>query len=348
MTTVDMHTHFLPESWPDLSQRFGTPNWPWMRHGGNGRAMIMLGEEEFRPVYEACWNPALRVEEMDRNRVDIQIMSATPVLFAYTRPAAHALEASRLFNDAALQMCAHNPARLKALCQVPLQDIDAACREVSRAFASGHLGVQIGNHVGQKNLDDEGLITFLQHCAGEGIPVLVHPWDMMATDRMPKYMLPWLVSMAAETQLSILSLILSGAFERLPRSLKLCFAHGGGSFAFLLGRVDNAWKHRDIVREDCPNLPSTYVDRFSVDSAVFDHDALELLVKVMGEDRVMLGSDYPFPLGEQEIGSLVREQPGFNDLTRAKILGGNAARFFGIAEAQSRVQDSEQLAVQQV
>jgi len=187
--------------------------------------------------------------------------------------------------------------------------------------------------VGQKNLDDEGLLTFLQHCASEDIPVLVHPWDMMATERMPRYMLPWLVSMPAETQLSILSLILSGAFERLPRNLRLCFAHGGGSFAFLLGRVDNAWKHRDIVREDCPNLPSSYTDRFYVDSAVFDHGALDLLVSVMGGDRVMLGSDYPFPLGEQKIGNLVQEQPGFSEATRRNILGGNALKFFAMNEA---------------
>jgi aminocarboxymuconate-semialdehyde decarboxylase len=330
MITVDMHTHFLPESWPDLAERFGTPNWPWMRHAGNGRAMIMLGEEEFRPVYEACWSPSIRVEEMDKHGVDIQIMCATPVLFAYARPASHAIEAARIFNDAALEMCAHNPQRLKALCQVPLQDIDASCIEVSKAAADGHLGVQIGNHVGMKNLDDEGILTFLQHCAGEDIPVLVHPWDMMATDRMPKYMLPWLVSMPAETQLSILSLILSGAFERLPKNLRLCFAHGGGSFPYLLGRVDNAWRHRDIVREDCPNLPSSYVDRFSVDSAVFDPGALDLLVDVMGEDRVMMGSDYPFPLGEQIIGDLVRQQGSFGDGTRGKILGENAIKFFDI------------------
>lgn len=328
MTTVDMHSHFLPESWPDLAQRFGTPNWPWMRHAGEGRAMVMLGEEEFRPVEEACWSAQKRLQDMDEHGVDIQIMSATPVLFAYGRPAPHAREAARIFNDAALELCSANPGRLKALCQVPLQDIDAACQEVSRAVADGHIGVQIGNHVGSRNLDDEGILSFLEHCASEDIPVFVHPWDMMATDRMPRYMLPWLVAMPAETQLSILSLILSGAFERLPKSLKLCFAHGGGSFAYLLGRVDNAWRHRDVVREDCPNLPSSYTNRFLVDSAVFDPEALQLLVNVMGEDRVMLGSDYPFPLGEQKIGALVAEHTQFSEATRRKILGDNALTFF--------------------
>lgn len=328
---VDIHTHFLPRQWPDFAARFGTPDWPWLRHTGPGRAMLMMGERDYRPVTEASWEPRVRIEDMDRNGVDVQIVSATPVLFAYMRPAAQALECARIFNDAALEFCAGNPRRLRPLCQVPLQDIDAACAEVERAMAAGHVGVQIGNHVGPKNLDDAGILAFLAHCAAIGAPVLVHPWDMMAPERMPKYMLQWLVAMPAETQLGIVSLILSGGFERLPRSLKICFAHGGGSFAFLLGRVENAWRHRDIVRENCPHPPSSYVDRFCVDSAVFDPHALSLLVQVMGEERVLLGSDYPFPLGEQRTGTLVREHEGLSALARERILGANALEFFGLS-----------------
>jgi aminocarboxymuconate-semialdehyde decarboxylase len=135
--------------------------------------------------------------------------------------------------------------------------------------------------------------------------------------------------MPAEPQMSIVSMILGGAFDRLPRNLKLCFAHGGGSFAFLLGRLENAWHNRDIARGKSEHPPSHYCDRFSVDSAVFDPRALRLLIEVMGEDRVMLGSDSPFPLGELEVGRLVRES-ALADGTRAKLMGGNAARFFGI------------------
>ena len=141
-------------------------------------------------------------------------------------------------------------------------------------------------------------------------------------------MMQWLVGMPAETQLSILYLILSGAFERLPESLKLCFAHGGGSFVFLLGRVDNAWRQRDIVRDQCPSLPSSYVSRFSVDSAVFDEAALRLLIDVMGEERVMFGTDYPFPLGEQDMGSLIRSATSISPDEKAKVLGLNAKSFF--------------------
>jgi len=330
MTVVDMHTHFLPKQWPDLAKRFGTGNWPSMKHTEHGKAMVMMGDKEFRPVYEACWDPAVRLNEMDRDGIDIQVMCATPVLFAYERPAQQAHECAQIFNDLALEMCAHDNNRLKALAQVPLQDIDASCLEVSRAAKNGHVGVQIGNHVGNKNMDDEGIVTFLQHCASENIPVLVHPWDMLGGDRMPKYMLQWLVAMPAETQLSIMSLILSGAFERISKDLKLCFAHGGGNFAFQIGRVDNAWRHRDIVREDCPNLPSSYIDRFHVDSAVFSDESLQLLTNVMGDDRVMLGSDSPFPLGEQRVGTLVRGHKQLSVSSKQRILGENATSFFGL------------------
>ncbi|HTT44073.1 MAG TPA: amidohydrolase family protein [Steroidobacteraceae bacterium] len=335
MQVIDIHTHFLPRSWPDLAARFGTPDWPWMRHSAGGRAMLMLGEQEFRPVNAACWDAGVRLEAMERDGVDVQIMCATPILFSYQRPAAQALEVARIFNDAGRELCARAPQRLKSLCQVPLQDTDLACRELSRAMADGHLGVHIGNHVGERDLHDEGILTFLEHCAAEGAVVFVHPWDMMGSERMRKYQLPWLVAMPAETQLSILWLILSGAFERLPRSLKLCFAHGGGSFPYLLGRVDNAWRNRDVVREDCPRLPSSYVDRFYVDAAVFSDEALSLLVSTMGAERVMLGSDYPFPLGEQQVGSLIRAHPALTAATRARLLNGNARQFFGLDEPRS-------------
>jgi aminocarboxymuconate-semialdehyde decarboxylase len=330
VNVVDIHTHFLPRNWPDLTARFGTPDWPWMKHTSAGRAMLMVGDKEFRPVTAACWDADVRLEAMDRDGVDVQIMCATPVLFSYQRPAAQALEVSRIFNDAARELCARAPQRLKSLCQVPLQDPELACRELSRAMADGHVGVHIGNHVGERDLHDEGIMTFLQHCAAEGAAVFVHPWDMMAGERMRKYQLPWLVAMPAETQLSILWLILSGAFERLPRSLKLCFAHGGGSFPYLLGRVDNAWRNRDLVREDCPRLPSSYVDRFYVDAAVFSGDALSFLVKTMGEERVMLGSDFPFPLGEQQVGNLIRSHESLPARTRECLLHANATRFFGL------------------
>jgi aminocarboxymuconate-semialdehyde decarboxylase len=329
MPVIDIHNHFFPRNWPDLAERYGTPNWPWIKHTEPGKADIMVGDRFFRHISASCWDPDVRLQEMDRDGIGMQVISATPVLFAYERPAEHALDCARLFNDAALELCGQAKSRLKSLCQVPLQDIDAACRELSRCMSAGHLGVQIGNHVGERNLDDPGIVTFLHHCADEGAAVLVHPWDMLGQQRMPKYMMPWTVGMPAETHLAVVAMIVGGAFDKLPRTLRICFAHGGGSFAFLLGRLENAWHHHPVAHGVCQLPPSRYLDRFCVDSVVFDRRALQFLVGTMGSDRVMLGSDYPFPLGEVRVGSLIRDSQ-LPAQVKAKLLGGNAEQFLHI------------------
>jgi aminocarboxymuconate-semialdehyde decarboxylase len=329
---IDMHAHCFPRIAREEAFAVDIARAPWLAvEPGGARGCIMLGDEAFRPVTASLWDPAVRVAELDAQGVAVQVVCATPVMFGYGWPAARAADWAARMNEHVLGYCAAAPARLKALAQVPLQSLDLACREAERAMDSGCIGVQIGNHVGERDLDDESLVQFLIHCAEHRIPVLVHPWDMMGKGRMKKWMLPWLVAMPAETQLGMLSLILSGALERIPDTLKICFAHGGGSFAWLLGRVDNAWRHRDIVRQECPQLPSSYARRFHVDTAVFDTGALRLLTEVMGVDRVMLGSDSPFPLGEQRIGSLVRESPHLSDADRKCMLRGNAEAFFGLA-----------------
>lgn len=329
---IDIHAHLFPKISRADAQALDPQQAPWLNIISPDKGMIMKGDREFRPVIPVLWDPDLRVADMDRLGLDMQIVSATPIMFGYELPADRVADWAARMNDLTLAYCEAHPKRLKALAQVPLQDTELACREATRAMAAGHVGVQIGNHVGDRDLDDAQLVEFLHHCAVNQIPVLAHPWDMMGgANRMRKWMLPWLVAMPAETSLGILSLILSGAFERLPHSLKLCFAHGGGSFAFTLGRVDNAWKYRDIVRQDCPNPPSSYCNRFSVDSAVFDPKALRLLVDVMGSERVMLGSDYPYPLGEEKIGQLVSDSQLLSPLEKQRILMENAKSFFNIA-----------------
>jgi aminocarboxymuconate-semialdehyde decarboxylase len=340
MQVIDIHNHFFPRDWPDLAARYGTPGWPFIKHNGNGEAEIMLGDQFFRKIYAACWDPEVRLSEMDRDGIDVQVISATPVLFAYDRPVEHALDCARLFNDIALEMCSRAKGRLKSLCQVPLQDPDAACKELSRCLRAGHLGVQIGNHVGDKNLDDPGIVTFLHHCAEEGAAVLIHPWDMLAPERTAKYMMGWTVGMPAETQLGIVSMILGGAFDKLPRNLRVCFAHGGGSFVFLLGRLENAWQHHPAARGNCELPPGQYLNRFFVDSAVFDERTLQFLIAKMGPDRVMLGSDYPFPLGEHPIAGVIRSSH-LAPQVKAQVLGENAAEFLGFESAKKSKASSE-------
>ena len=171
----------------------------------------------------------------------------------------------------------------EALCQVPLQDIDASCAELTRCMRAGHVGVQIGNHVGEKNLDDPGILTFLQHCADEGAAVLVHPWDMMAPLRMPNYMMPWTVGMPAETQLSLV--VVDRRAARSTVCLRAC-AFASRMAAEVSRSFSAAWKMPGIIIEVARGFsefpPSHYLNRFYVDSAVFDERTLQFLVEIMG------------------------------------------------------------------
>ncbi|MGJ3507602.1 amidohydrolase family protein [Enemella sp. A6] len=327
---IDVHSHFVPRSWPDLG-----PGRPWMRLESEREAMIMIDSTEFRRVQDDCWDAEVRLAEMDSDGVAAQVVSPTPVFFAYDAPPEEALKISRIFNDLALEICAPAPDRLLPFCQVPLQDPDAACAELDRAAASGHIGVEIGNHVGDLDLDHEGCITFLQHAAEIGMPVFVHPWDMPSSPRLNRWMARWIAGMPAETHLSIVAMILGGVFDRVPESLKICFAHGGGSFAFWLGRFENAWHQRHDVIGTSQHPPSHYVNRFSVDSVVFEPAALRLLVDTLGPGQVMVGSDFPYPLGERPTGQVVHRSDFLTDSERDQIMFGNARRFLGLAEPTS-------------
>jgi aminocarboxymuconate-semialdehyde decarboxylase len=152
---------------------------------------------------------------------------------------------------------------------------------------------------------------------------------MMGEARMRRYWLPWLVGMPAEVSLAICSVIFGGVLERLP-SLRIGFAHGGGSFPGTLSRIAHGFDCRpDLVAVDNPVPPRAYLGRFWVDSLVHDADTLLQIVKLFGEERVMLGSDYPFPLGEDQPGALIRSLPELTEASRDKLLGSNALHWLG-------------------
>lgn len=329
---IDVHAHYVPKGWPDLADATGTPGpWPSLRVDSESAAMIMVGSTEFRPVTDVAWNADRRLEQMDADGVDVQALSPTPLFFSYESDPQAATTVARIFNDLALEIAAEGGGRLVPFAQVPLQDTALAIAEADRCMAAGHRGIEIGNHVGDRDLDDHGIEEFLYHCADEGIPVFVHPWDMPNSPRLDRWMARWLVGMPAETHLSIIALILGGVFDRVPRDLKLCFAHSGGSFPYWLGRFENAWHRRPDLIATSEHPPSHYTDRFSVDTVVFQEPSLRLLVDVMGAERIMLGSDYPYPLGESPAGDLVRRASFLDDGQRAAILGGNARTFLNLA-----------------
>ena len=324
MLTIDLHTHILPRDWPDMQARTGYPGWIRLEHHEPGRAKMLKGATCFRQIEANCWDPAVRLRECDAQGVDVQVLSTVPVMFSYWARPQDALDLSRLLNDHLAEVVRAHPRRFVGLGTIPLQDPQLACAELERCVRElGLRGVQIGSHVNQWNLDQAELFPVFARAAELGAAVFVHPWDMMGQEQMPKYWLPWLVGMPAETARAICSLIFGGVLERLP-GLRVAFAHGGGSWPFTLGRIAHGWQVRpDLCAVDNQRDPREYVGKFWVDALVHDPAALRFLVELVGARRVALGTDYPFPLGEEPAGSTIRAA-GFEPQVEALLRGGAA------------------------
>ena len=184
-------------------------------------------------------------------------------------------------------------------------------------------GLEIGSNINGLNLDDERFFPFYEAAEKLGCALFVHPWEMMGEQQMQKYWLPWLVGMPGETSRAICSMIFGGVFEKFPK-LRVAFAHGGGSFPLTIGRIEHGFNVRpDLVAVDNPVNPRDYIGKFWIDSLVHDPAALKYIIKVMGADNICLGSDYPFPLGEQHPGLLI-EQMNFEEELKEKLLFKNA------------------------
>ena len=158
--------------------------------------------------------------------------------------------------------------------------------------------------------------------------VFVHPWEMMGEADMEKYWLPWLVGMPAESSRAICSLIFSGTLERLP-NLRICFAHGGGSFPATLGRIDHGFTVRPDLFTDNQQSPRKYLNKMYFDSLVHDATNLDFLITLVGANQIMLGTDYPFPLGELEPGKLIDSMP-YDDSTKEMLFNGAALKWLDL------------------
>jgi len=214
-----------------------------------------------------------------------------------------------------------------------MQEPKLAIQELNRCMTKlGFAGIQIGSHVNKWPLSEPKLFPIYQEAERLGACIFVHPWDMLGEDVMSKYWLPWLVGMPMETAFAICSCIFGGIFEKLPK-LRWAFAHGGGSFPGTLGRIEHGFAVRpDLVAIDNKVAPRAYCGKFWVDSLVHDHDALKTLKDLVGADKIVCGSDYPFPLGEDPPGSLVEKATFLTSEEKEKILWKNGLEFLGVKD----------------
>lgn len=333
MLKIDIHTHIIPRNIPDWAAKFGYGEFIKLDHHKSCCARMMKGDKFFREIESNCWDDKVRMNECDDHGVHVQVLSTIPVMFSYWAKPKDCLEISMYLNDHIAEIVDRNPKRFIGLGTIPLQDPQLAIAELERCMQIGMKGVQIGSHVNDWNLNDPELFPFFKEAEKLGASVFVHPWDMMGQNKMQKYWLPWLVGMPAETSLAICSMIFGGIFERLP-DLRVAFAHGGGSFPATIGRIEHGFNCRpDLVAVDNKSNPRDYIGKFYLDSLVHDQDMLKFIVDLVGANRVALGSDYPFPLGEDTPGNLI-EHSNFDDEIKSRLLNGTALEWLNMSVEQ--------------
>jgi aminocarboxymuconate-semialdehyde decarboxylase len=302
MLKIDIHTHILPENWPDLKERYGYGGFVQLEHHGPGCARMMLDGKVFREVEADTWDPKVRIADCDRCDVSVQVLSTVPVMFNYWAKPADTLDLAKILNDHIAGLVSEFPQRFVGLGTLPMQDADLSIKELERCMNS--LGLA-GVHVNGWNLDDSRIFPILEAASDLGAAVFVHPWQMLGQERMGLYWMPWLVGMPAETALSICSMIFGGVFEKLP-DLRVAFAHGGGAFPGIIGRLEHGFNVRpDIVATANDRNPREYLGQFYVDSLVHEPAMLQYMIDLFGSNRIALGSDYPFPLGEHHPGRMI-------------------------------------------
>ena len=323
---VDIHTHILPENIPSFAKKFGYGGFISLDHNCKGCARMLRDDVFFREIQENCWDPEVRMREFHGHGVDIQVLSTVPVMFSYWAKPKDAHEVSKFLNDHIGEIVERYPNKFEGLGTLPMQSPDLAIMELKRCKKIGLKGVQIGSHINNWNLDAPELFPVFEACERLNMAVFVHPWDMMGASDMSKYWLPWLVGMPAESSRAICSLIFGGVLERLP-GLRVAIAHGGGSFTSTLGRIEHGFNVRpDRCAADNKFSPSSYLGKFWLDSLVHDPKMLDHITDYVGENKVMMGSDYPFPLGELNPGQIIKSMD-WTQIKKEKVLGSNALKW---------------------
>ena len=308
MLKIDVHTHILPRYMPKWSEKFGYGNFIHLEDGSRpGYARMMQGDTFFREIASNCWDEEERIGEYAKSGVDVQVVCTIPVMFSYNAKPQDTLDLGRFLNDHIADLVTRFPKKYIGLCTVPMQDTELAIQELERAKSIGIVGVQIGSNINGMNLSDPQFFPFFQACERLGMAILIHPWDMMGKPQMEKYWLPWLVGMPAEVSRAACSLIFGGVFERLS-NLRVLFSHASGAFLATLGRIEHGFNCRpDLVAIDNNVNPREYCGKFWVDSITHDERLLRYILDLQGPDRICMGTDYPFPLGDLKFGDYMEK-----------------------------------------
>src|SRR5262252_10657478 len=320
--TIDIHAHFVPEEYLRIIEAEGEPYGVRLRSGANG-PMIVVGQAVIGPITAHYHNLDLRLKAMDAQRVTVHALSLNPPM-VYWADEALGVRLARLVNDAMAAATRAHPERFVALATLPMQDPEAAVNEVDRAVKElGCRGIYLGTNVRGKELTDSSFLPVFERINALAVPIFLHPFNVIGSQRLTSYYLHNLLGNPFDTAVAAANLIFSGLFDRFPK-LEICLPHAGGAFPYLIGRLNHGWR----VRLECSSLkkpPSSYLRRFNYDTISHSPQSLNYLIKLVGADRVLMGSDYCFDMGYERPVTVVTALK-LSPSDRMKILGGNAKR----------------------
>ncbi len=282
---------------------------------------------------------AVRLRDMDRMGIDVQAVSPAPIQYYYYADADFGLELARGVNDKIAAIAGAHPDRFVGIGTVPLQNAAMATKELVRCVNKLDMrGIEIGTNVNGIDLADKrlGLDKFFAKAEELGTVLFLHPMGFTHADRMTDYYFNNIIGNPLESTLAVAHLIFGGVVDRFPK-LKFCVAHGGGYMPHAFARMDHGWKVRpDAQTVISKKKPSSYLKKFYFDTVTFDAGLLAALVDQMGASHVMLGSDYPFDMGDEDPVGLVERVAQLSDAQRQQILGGNAAKLLKIRAPSRR------------
>src|SRR5437773_6293915 len=323
MRTIDIHAHWYPEEWLNVFETDGAKEGAALERAADGRYHLRAKhitnafDERFVVIDE-------RVSAMDQRRVDVHALSLTTPM-VYWASAGLGVALSQAFNDAASAAHKKHPQRLLGLAMVPMQAPELALKELERAAKlSGMKGMYLSTNVNGEELDEQKFWNVYAKCEELGWPIFLHPVDTIGQDRTKKYYLKNLCGNPYDTGVAAAHLIFGGVLDRFPK-LEVNLPHAGGTFPWLIGR----WDHGAKVRPELKHMkrpPSEYLRRFTYDTIGHDDRINAALVRLVGADRVTLGSDYCFDMGLDDPLATVNRIPGLSDEDRQLISGGNARK----------------------
>jgi len=271
-----------------------------------------------------------RLADMDGMGVDMMLLTPSPPNGFYRASEEVAGEVTRATNDEVAKIARDHADRFLACGNVALQHVEQSCAELTRGMQElGLKGTRISTNIARAELGDRRFDPFWARAERDGALIMLHPQGFTEPERLEPYFMTNAVGQPLETTLALAQMIFGGVFERFP-GLKLCAAHGGGYFPFYLGRFEQSYRERKECRQHITRSPADFVRQIWFDTVVFRPDAIGYLAGVVGADRIMLGTDSPYDMGERDPVGLVKAAPNLSDAAKSDILGGTAAKLLGI------------------